>query len=135
MTIQQLKQLKQSNRDNSVIYKLLSTIIGECEQISKDPSNKDILKVMTKIYKDNCSTIAECKNRPESIKDLKIENSFISPYLPQKLSKKELMTIIYSQASNGFKMSEIMKYLSSNYNGQYNGKEAIEIIKELNNDI
>lgn len=131
MTLTQLKQLKQNNRNNSIIYSLLSTIIGECEQISKDPSHNDIIYVMSKIYKDNCSTIQECKDRVDKVSELETENAFIAPYLPKKLTEKELMTIIYSQASNGFKMSEIMKYLSSNYKGQYDGKQAIQIIKSL----
>lgn len=42
VTLKKLKELKQIKRDNKVIYNLLNTIIGECEQISKDPIDKII---------------------------------------------------------------------------------------------
>ena len=32
VTLKKLKELKQIKRDNKVIYNLLNTIIGECEQ-------------------------------------------------------------------------------------------------------
>ena len=46
LTIQELKNLRINNRNNRVIYNLLSTIIGECEQISKDPSKDQIISII-----------------------------------------------------------------------------------------
>lgn len=35
VTLKKLKELKQIKRDNKVIYNLLNTIIGECEQTNE----------------------------------------------------------------------------------------------------
>lgn len=132
LTLQKLKEIKQASRSNEVVYKLLCTIIGECEQISKNPSNNEIIGVMQKIYKDNNTTLSECPvNREQEIVTLKLENEFISSYLPKQLSKEELTAIISSQISNKANLPTIMKYLVANYKGQYDSKEAINIINML----
>lgn len=132
LTIQKLKELKQNNRSNIIVYNLLSTIIGECEQISRDPSNNEIVGVLQKMYKDNDSTIKECsKDRAAQISELKKENDFLSQYLPVPLTEQELSALIGSQLSQGKHLPEIMKYLNINYRGRYDGREAIRIINHL----
>lgn len=132
LTLQKLKELKQTNRDNVIIYKLLSTIIGECEQISKEPSNNEIVGVLQKLYKDNKSTLNECsEDRIGQIKELIIENEFISKYLPTQLSIQELTALIGTQMSQGKRMPDVMKYLSANYKGRYDSKQALSIINSL----
>jgi uncharacterized protein YqeY len=132
LTLQKLKELKQANRDKLVIYKLLSTIIGECEQISKNPSNNEIVRVLQKVYKDNDITLKECsKDRVNLIQELNEENSFLSQYLPTPLTDEELLALIGSQMSEGKRMPDIMKYLSTNYESRYDGKKAILIINSL----
>jgi len=132
LTLQKLKELKQTNRDKLVIYKLLSTIIGECEQISKNPSNNEIVRVLQKMYKDNNITLKECsKDRVNLIQELNEENNFLSRYLPTPLTDEELLALIGSQMSEGKRMPDIMKYLSTNYKGRYDSKKAILIINSL----
>lgn len=132
LTLQKLKELKQANRDKLVIYKLLSTIIGECEQISKNPSNNEIVRVLQKMYKDNNITLKECsRDRVNLIQELNEENSFLSQYLPTPLTDEELLALIGSQMSEGKRMPDIMKYLSTNYKGRYDSKKAILIINSL----
>lgn len=132
LTLKKFKELKMSNRDKPVIYRLLSTIIGECEQISNNPSNNEILGVIQKIYKDNQTTLSECpKDRVTLIYELNLENDFINQYLPEQLSKEELQAIIGNQISLKKKMPDIMKYLNTEYKGRYDGKSAILLIKEL----
>lgn len=132
LTLQKLKELKQANRDKLVIYKLLSTIIGECEQISKNPSNNEIVRVLQKVYKDNDITLKECsEDRIDQIQELNEENSFLSQYLPTPLTDEELLALIGSQMSEGKRMLDIMKYLSTNYESRYDSKKAILIINSL----
>lgn len=132
LTLQKLKELKQNNRDNSIIYKLLATIVGECEQISKDPSNSDIIGVLQKMYKDNNTTLGECsKDRIDQIRELNEENNFLSQYLPTPLTDEELKALIGSQLSQGLSLPDIMKYLNVNYKGRYNGKMAVVMINSL----
>ncbi len=132
LTLQKLKELKQINRENSIIYRLLATIIGECEQISKNPSNNEIIGVLQKLYKDNNTTLIECpKDRIDQIQQLNEENNFISQYLPVQLTENELSALIGSQMSEGKRLPDIMKYLSTNYKGRYDSKKAITIINSL----
>ena len=132
VTLKKLKELKQIKRDNKVIYNLLNTIIGECEQISKDPSCSQVMDVIQKMYKDNKQTISECSvDRVDQLNTLNEENAFLESYLPQPLTKEELTALIGSQLTAGNNMSKIMKYLSEEYKGRYDGKVAVEIIKSL----
>lgn len=132
LTLQKLKELKQNNRDKPIIYKLLATVIGECEQISKDPSNNEIIGVLQKMYKDNNTTLGECsEDRVDQIQELNAENNFLSQYLPIPLTDEELFALIGAQMSQGKKMPDIMKYLSANYKGRYDSKKAIAIINML----
>lgn len=132
LTLQKLKELKQINRENSIIYRLLATIIGECEQISKNPSNNEIISILQKLYKDNNTTLVECpKDRIDQIQQLNMENDFISQYLPVQLTENELSALIGSQMAEGKRLPDIMKYLSANYKGRYDSKKAITIINSL----
>lgn len=132
LTLQKLKELKQINREKPVIYKLLATIIGECEQISKNPSNNEIIGVLQKMYKDNNTTLGECsEDRIDQIQELKEENDFISQYLPTQLTEDELLALINSQISQGKRMPDIMKYLNTNYKGRYDSKKTVIIINSL----
>lgn len=128
LTLQRLKDIRQEYRGNDVIYPLLSTVIGECEQKSKNPSNNEILDVIRKMYKDNSETLQALSiERKTGIEKLEKENNFLSRFLPQPLTTEELETLITSQISSGQKMPNIMKYLSENYKGRYDGKVAVRI--------
>lgn len=133
LTLQRLKDIRKENREDQIIYNLLGTIIGECEQLSKNPSHNEILTVIQKMFKDNTETIKVC-NREDMRADLDRENGFLSRFLPQVLTESELEIIITSQVALGQKLSGIMKYLSENYKGRYDGKLAVKLCNEyLNN--
>lgn len=126
LTLQRLKDIRKENREDQLIYNLLGTIIGECEQISKNPSHDEILRVIQKMFKDNTETIKVCTR--EGIRaDLNKENEFLSRFLPQPLTENELIAIINSQIAASKNMSGIMKYLSENYKGRYDGKGAARL--------
>ena len=132
LNIQDLKDIRNSHRNNKVLYNLLSTIIGACEQISKDPTEEQIISVMQKMYKDNETTMKECPgNRIDIIFDLTEENKFLSIYLPKPLADSELIKIIKEKLDAGDKMPDIMKYLTANYKGRYDGKKASQFIKDM----
>ena len=110
LNIQDLKDIRNSHRNNKVLYNLLSTIIGACEQISKEPTEEQIISVMQKMYKDNETTMKECPgSRIDIIFDLTEENKFLSIYLPKPLADSELIKIIKEKLDAGDKMPDIMK--------------------------
>lgn len=132
VTLEKLKELKQSKRSDKIIYNLLNTVIGECEQVGKELTPNKVVEIIQKMYKDNKQTIEECSvDRVDQLIILQKENDFLKIYLPKQLTKEELTAIIGSQLVLGQNMSKIMKYLSEEYKGRYEGKEAIEIIKAL----
>lgn len=132
LNIQDLKDVRNSHRNNKVLYNLLSTIIGTCEQISKEPTEEQIISVMQKMYKDNETTMKECpSSRIDVIFDLTEENKFLSIYLPKPLADSELIKIIKEKLDVGDKMPDIMKYLTANYKGRYDGKKASQFIKDM----
>lgn len=132
LNIQDLKDIRSSHRNNKILYNLLSTIIGECEQISKYPSEEQIISVMQKMYKDNEATMRECpSSKIDIIFDLTEENKFLSIYLPKPLADSELIKLIKDRMDKGEKMPDIMKFLTTNYKGRYDGKKASQFIKDL----
>lgn len=132
LNIQDLKDIRSSHRSNKVLYNLLSTIIGECEQISKDTSEEQIVSVMQKMYKDNEAAMKECPgSKIDIIFDLTEENKFLSIYLPKPLADSELIRLIKDRMDKGEKMPDIMKFLTTNYKGRYDGKKASQFIKDL----
>lgn len=132
LNIQDLKDIRNSHRNNKVLYNLLSTIIGACEQISKEPTEEQIISVMQKMYKDNETTMKECPgSRIDIVFDLTEENKFLSIYLPKPLADSELIKIIKEKLDAGDKMPDIMKYLTANYKGRYDGKKASQFIKDM----
>lgn len=134
LTIQELKNLRINNRNDRVIYNLLSTIIGECEQISKDPSKDQIISIIQKMYKDNNLTLQSLSDdRKEFIDTLKKENDYLETFLPKQLPENELFALINSQIQSGSNMSKVMKYLSENYKGRYDGKTAAKICNDILN--
>lgn len=134
LTIQELKNLRINNRNDRVIYNLLSTIIGECEQISKNLSNDQIISIIQKMYKDNNITLQSLSDdRKEFIDTLKKENDYLETFLPKQLSEDELFALINSQIQSGSNMPKVMKYLSENYKGRYDGKTAAKICNDILN--
>lgn len=134
INIQELKNLRINNRNKKIIYNLLSTIIGECEQISKNPSNDQIISIIQKMYKDNNITLQSLSDdRKELIDNLKRENDYLETFLPKQLTEDELYALINSQIQSGNNMPKVMKYLSENYKGRYDGKTAVRICNMLIN--
>lgn len=84
------------------------------------------------MYKDNEATMRECpSSKIDIIFDLTEENKFLSIYLPKPLADSELIKIIKDRMDEGDKMPDIMKFLTTNYKGRYDGKKASQFIKDL----
>lgn len=120
---------------SNLVYKYYSKSyydISLAYKFYKDPSCSQVMDVIQKMYKDNKQTISECSvDRVDQLNTLNEENAFLESYLPQPLTKEELTALISSQLTAGNNMSKIMKYLSEEYKGRYDGKVAVEIIKSL----
>ena len=117
------KAMKDGNTDQRLI---LSTVLGEFDRISKDPSDEQVIKVIKKIVDSNieCGTIDE--------------NKYLEIYLPKMIGEEDLKQIIIEELTrNEYStmkdMGKVMGYLKQNYAGQYDGKLASDIIKKYLN--
>jgi len=125
------KQLLQARKDKNVLTRQsLVTLLSECETIGKkhhrEPTDAECTAVLN-------SFIKKCKQTIEALhssdNEYGVELKLYESFLPQQLTDDELRNII----SNGSfaNMGLAMKFLKEHYNGQYNGKTASLIAKEL----
>jgi len=116
-------------KEKNVVKKnILSTLIGEIELKNKSGNGElqiqEIYKIIKKMIDNNILT-----NNID-------ENQYIEHYLPSLLSDNELEKIINDFISenklDGLKsLGLIMKYLNENYSGQFDGKKASLISKNI----
>ena len=113
---------------NTLKRTALSSLLGELDNKSKNPTDAEVISVIKKMIENN-KTI-NCED----------ENVYLEVYLPTMLSEQKLYDII-SCFVVGLKdggvdlsmknMKDVMSYLSENYAGQYDGKQASTIARKL----
>lgn len=129
---------------NTVIYYLISTILGEADRKTKNPTEQDYISIMQKIKSDNEEIMKEVQkdcsiNGYECMEDSLMfnsfinalnENEFLDKYLPKQLTIDEISNIVNNLIDTyHYGFGDIMKYMSTNYKGLYNGKEVSEYVK------
>ena len=132
MNKETLLSLKSENRDNKIISNLISTIIGELDRITKDPSEDQVIKVIKKIYQSNEECLKLSNND-----DLVIEQNFLLNYIPRMLDDNTISLIIKdlieeSDNKSLVNLGYVMKYFKSNYPNQYDGGKVKDIFLKLN---
>ena len=108
---------------------LLSTLVGELDRVSKEPTDEQVLKTIKKIIDANVMIGTESALS---------ENKILEVYLPQLMSVDELTLliekIIKDNSFAGMKdMGKVMKVLSTEYAGKYDGSFASGIVKKTLN--
>ena len=101
-------------------------------------SDNDIIKIIQKLAKQYQESIDIYRQagRNELADAEQAEMDVLAVFLPVLLSEKALRTIISEYIGNsGFKsikdMGAVMKFLSTKYPNQYDGKMASTIVREL----
>lgn len=116
---------------------ILSAIQYEEMQKKVEPLPADgVAQVLQREVKKRREEIefAEKGNRPELIEKVNAEIAVIEQFLPKQLSTQELEQAVRAiAAQNGATPSVgvIMKGLQEQYNGQYDGKAASEIVRKV----
>lgn len=130
---------------------LLSTLYSECQMIGKDDGNRlttdaEVVARVKKFIKgidENIERLGkEEVNSSNSfalagaITKFQTEKEWISVYLPKQMTEEELKiaisTIMVEQDITSVKaMGMVMKTLNAQYNGQFDGKMASGMIREL----
>jgi uncharacterized protein YqeY len=144
-------QLKARLAKDKEATSLLTTLIGEASKISEEDfkagvtevSDKQVLAVITKFLK-NVTQLrelqeAELVKKPGDEK-LQIaivtamrEQNILSGYLPTKLTREALTEIIarFKSETPEANMGQIMTFLKTNYEDQYEGKIASEVARSV----
>lgn len=112
----------------------LTTLLGEASPSGNDTvSDKEVQKVIEKFAKNQRSMLAHdlsTLQRSEINRELKIYEK----YLPKQLTEDEIKYILcteYTVCDSNLNVGSLMRYLSANYAGQYDGKVASKVAKEF----
>lgn len=130
-TVEQIKQERQSQRDNPVIYSLLGVLLGEIDRLpiprTQRPTEDQIYAIVKKLYEG-----AELLASKDLSEESKIEYAYLKDYIKQQLSSEEIIKIITGLKTNfNCNIGLVMKYFKDNYSGQYDGKLVSQIAKEV----
>lgn len=119
-------------RRDSITANLLTTLIGEAEMVGKNSGNRastdaEVVAVIKKFVKNAEETLAALKKANQYNEVIAVEIGILGRYLPQQLGEYELKAIAVGRAN----MPDFMKYLKENYAGQYDGKLASIVAREV----
>ena len=130
-TIEQIKQERQLQRENPVIYSLLGVLLGEIDRLpiprTQNPSEDQIYAIVKKLYE-------AAKEMREMTPEADQEYMYLKEYIKQQLSEQEIKDIVMGlmvQSNMPCNIGVIMKYFKDNYSGQYDGKLVSQIAKEM----
>lgn len=133
------KKARDGNKTN-----LLSTLIAEIQAIGKNDGNRqateaEAIAVVKKFLKNVEITFQALQDKsPDSqhLEGLQAEKELLKSYLPKQLDETELKEVIggfigeLEDVSKG-SMGVIMGKLKSQYSGQYDGKMASTLVREM----
>ncbi|GAB4429325.1 MAG: GatB/YqeY domain-containing protein [Turneriella sp.] len=133
----QKESLEARKARDTVRAGVLTTAIAQVKAIAIDdghraPNDADVLKVVRQFLKaceENLALAAQGKMDAARAEQFKVEKEVLLSFLPQQMSADDLKAAIAkSGASN---IGEVMKYLKANHDGQYDGKLASQVAKEV----
>lgn len=113
----------------------LGFIRSEFTKESKDPDDAFVISKIKAMIKNS-----EVKNAQGEVTGecaySEAEMAILNRYLPTQFTEVELRDIITNEATeNGYKhksdMGKLMSFLKNTYGGQYDGKMASNIVKEI----
>lgn len=133
----QKESLEARKARDTVRAGLLTTAISQVKALAIDdghraPNDADVLKVVRQFLKsceENLALAAQGKMDAARAEQFKIEKDVLLSYLPQQMSADELKAAITKSGATN--IGEVMKYLKANHDGQYDGKLASQIAKEV----
>lgn len=140
-----MSDLKESMKSKDKLRKNVITMVrASIKQKEVDErtelTDKDILGIISKQYKEKKSSIEEFKkgNREDLVKQAEDEMKILLHYLPEQLSEKELTKIIKevidSENISSMKdMGQLMKSVMPKVQGKADGQTVNKIAKELLN--
>lgn len=116
------------NTATSVLTTLVGELEGQAKRVGTDITDDMVVQTCKKFILNNNETL-KLSVTTEVNERLIAENTALTVYLPTQLTEQDLRSIITSL--NTKNLGEVMKHLKDNYSGQYDGKLASSVAKEL----
>lgn len=115
----------------------LTTLIGELETSAKntghEPTDTEVIAAIKKTLKNINETMKAVTATGGNVTlAMAAEEVLFESYLPKQLNEAELRSVVGAIIVTGAKtMGDIMKALKAQHDGQYDGKLASTVIKDL----
>ena len=122
------------------VVSLLTTLIGEAAMIGKNDGNREtsddeVIVVMKKFLKNINETLAVRPKTPGLDVEKILLTEMIEQYGPKQLSEEDLRGTIIKiiEQDDNPNMGSVMKMLKDVYGGEYDGRMASTLTKEILN--
>ena len=130
--IEQIKQKQIAARKaGSAEASLLTTLLGEAAMVGKnagrETTDQEVVSVVKKFIKTIDETVSALSSRGQDAASFLAERSILERFLPLQLTELALVNI----AQNHKSMPEFMKFLKEKHAGQYDGKLASIVAKNI----
>lgn len=127
-TIEEIKNERVILRENPIVYNLLGVLIGELDRLPtrSTPAADDIYKQIVKLY-NNAKEMSQYGNEKSAM-----ELEYLQEFVKSQLTEEELRKVITQYHDEGISnIGAMMRQLNTFYRGQFDGKLANQIIKEI----
>ena len=132
-----MEAIKARDKVRADAIRLLVSAV-QYEEMAKETdtlNDEDIIAVVKRELKkrrEECET-AEQAGRTEIVQRIQQEVAVMEEFLPTQLNREQLQTIVKNliYKNDSANIGSIMKELQANYSGQYDGKLASELVREL----
>lgn len=122
------------------VLRLLKTAVKNLlvERLQVPLSEEDLIDLVAKQCKQRQDSIAQylAANRPDLAAKEEQELAVLREYMPEQIAGEALRDLVrdliaQSGAAGPRDMGKVMQALSSGYKGQYDGKEASSLVRDL----
>jgi len=136
-----IEQIKKDRMDAKRAHKYtvdmyLTTLLSEVQRTQKRPSDVptdvEVIKVITKCVKNLDEMISVSPDNPDFRNEQKLISKYLPPLLAVKRLNDEIHMIVHKNKYDNMKdMGKVMKALKEKWDGQYDGKEASQIVRKF----
>lgn len=133
----------QMRKEKNPLSLAMITVMSEARMVAKNDGNRelteqDLVRQIKKTVVNLNATISLLAERNSDYSAQEAEKNMLESYLPKQLSTDEILSIVKQyldqnniESPSKRLMGELMTFLKSNYDGQYDGKQASNVISQL----
>lgn len=120
-----------ARKAGTVDASLLTTLLGEAAMVGKnagrETTDTEVVAVVKKFIKNIDETVQALTSRGQDAAAYANERTILEQFLPQQLTELKLKQLAETHSS----MPNFMKFLKDNYTGQYDGRLASTVAREV----